>query len=202
MTPVHYAIGDVHGRDDLLARMHGRLRAHHALAYGDRPAVVVHLGDMIDRGPDSAAVIDRVRAGVEGMSCVALMGNHEALMLDCLAGGDRETWRAWLALGGDAALRSFGLPAEALPGGALPGGPGGQPRLEPGVEGGGGACGGGDRRPAKCGGGVGRRFCSTSGSIPRATRRGPGRRVQGPGWLRGRRLRHNLRGRRATPAAQ
>ncbi|NNE23401.1 MAG: serine/threonine protein phosphatase [Rhizobiales bacterium] len=107
MTPVHYAIGDIHGRDDLLELMHQRIAGHRELNFADRAATIVHVGDYIDRGPDSRAVIDRLMRGVAGFETVCLRGNHEDLMLACLATDDRDVWRAWLSNAGDATLASF-----------------------------------------------------------------------------------------------
>lgn len=111
-----YAIGDVHGCSD-------RLRALHLEIAGDlaaRPvadAQVVHLGDYVDRGPDSAGVIEMLlqpfpQAG-DGPSplVVNLMGNHEDMMLTAL--GDPIVAPHWLANGGDAALESWGVPLKA-----------------------------------------------------------------------------------------
>jgi serine/threonine protein phosphatase 1 len=103
-----YAIGDVHGQDGLLARLHARI----ALDPG-RPAdaptpTVIHLGDYIDRGPESADVIDRIMRGTPAFDTVALMGNHEAMLLDCLDSDDRDVWMVWLANGGDRTLEALG----------------------------------------------------------------------------------------------
>jgi serine/threonine protein phosphatase 1 len=107
-----YAIGDVHGRDDLLARL---LDAIAARPDGDT-ATLVFLGDYVDRGPDSAGVLRRI-AGLKadaGARAVMLAGNHEAMMLgfldDPAALGVR-----WLRNGGGQTLESFGIevPREA-----------------------------------------------------------------------------------------
>ena len=109
-----YAIGDVHGCDD-------RLEALHALIRGDlaaRPvarATLVHLGDYVDRGPDSRGVLARVAdPAIPGVSVVNLRGNHEAMMQDALGGTDRAI-DIWLHNGGDATLESFGLSPYADP---------------------------------------------------------------------------------------
>ncbi|MCR9136762.1 MAG: serine/threonine protein phosphatase [Alphaproteobacteria bacterium] len=106
---ITYAIGDVHGRDDLLEQMHGRIAADRRDRYRDARATIVHVGDYVDRGPDSLAVIDRLRKGVTGFETVCLKGNHEAMMLDCAVSDDRQLWSNWRANGGDATLRSLGL---------------------------------------------------------------------------------------------
>ena len=109
MTPVHYAIGDIHGRDDLLELMHQRVTDHRQMNFAGRDATIVHVGDYIDRGPDSRAVIDRLMRGVTGFETVCLKGNHEDLMLACLAADDRDVWSAWLSNAGDATLASFNV---------------------------------------------------------------------------------------------
>ncbi len=102
---VGYAIGDIHGRADLLARMLDRLeqefRAVDALA-----PIVVFLGDFIDRGPESRAVIDLLLTGrPHGFQRYLLKGNHEAAMLAFLA--DPVAGRAWLSHGGLETLASY-----------------------------------------------------------------------------------------------
>jgi serine/threonine protein phosphatase 1 len=103
-----FAIGDVHGCLDLLQALLLRIEA-----YADgRAYKLVFLGDYIDRGPDSAGVIQTVRdlqAKAPG-EVIALKGNHEALMLDAVAHPDQEDLvDLWLFNGGDAALQSFGI---------------------------------------------------------------------------------------------
>lgn len=103
------AIGDIHGRDDLLERMLDRLSALPEAGH----ARLVVLGDMVDRGPGTAAVLGRLREMTGGranpfaeMTC--LMGNHERMMLDFLDDPERHG-RRWLRHGGDATLLSFGV---------------------------------------------------------------------------------------------
>lgn len=104
-----YAIGDVHGRDDLLETMHARIASDLQSRHPEADATIVHVGDYVDRGPDSLAVIDRLMSGVAGFETICLKGNHEAMMLACVGTDDRQTWSAWRANGGDATLRSMGL---------------------------------------------------------------------------------------------
>ncbi len=103
-----YAIGDVHGCDDQLAAMHARIAADCA----ERPvgeAVLVHLGDYVDRGLDSAGVLRRIGVPPAGVARVVnLCGNHEVMMLDALDGCSDQTAEAWLLNGGSATLASFG----------------------------------------------------------------------------------------------
>jgi serine/threonine protein phosphatase 1 len=106
---VVYAIGDVHGRADLLVRLHRTILADAALR-GRREAVVVHLGDYIDRGLDSRAVLDRLIGDpLPGLLKVYLCGNHDAWMRAFLA--DAEAGRGWLANGGRETLYSYGVQA-------------------------------------------------------------------------------------------
>ncbi len=109
-----YAIGDVHGCDDMLAA------AHEAIADDlvERPVDdhrIVHVGDYVDRGPDSAGVIARLlRMSAGDDHIVCLRGNHDALLAGFLAAPD-EFGRMWLDNGGDATLRSYGVtPTRSL----------------------------------------------------------------------------------------
>ena len=77
-----YAIGDIHGRDDLLEQL-GLLIHQDAYRRQAPRNVVVYLGDYVDRGRQSRAVIERLlRAPLPGFESVHLKGNHEDIMLD------------------------------------------------------------------------------------------------------------------------
>ncbi len=106
-----YAIGDVHGRADLLGRMAELIAAD----CRDRPvreARTILLGDYVDRGPDAAAVLDRLARRDMPTPLLALTGNHEQILRDVLAGTlDLSTF---VRNGGDATLRAYGLDLEAL----------------------------------------------------------------------------------------
>jgi serine/threonine protein phosphatase 1 len=107
-----YAIGDVHGSRDKLKALHTLLVADLA-ARPTGSAVLVHLGDYIDQGPDSAGVVALLAAGspVSGLAVVNLMGDHERMLLGGLD-GDRAAATDWLWAGGREALASWGLPAD------------------------------------------------------------------------------------------
>ena len=101
-----YAIGDVHGRLDLLTRLHALIAADAA----DAPAyrrVIVYLGDYIDRGPDSRGVIDLLLQPPPGFERVYLLGNHEDYLLQFLE--HAEVGPHWGAYGGLATLASYGV---------------------------------------------------------------------------------------------
>jgi serine/threonine protein phosphatase 1 len=110
-----YAVGDIHGCDSRLAELHGLIAADLAARPVARP-LLLHLGDYVDRGPDSAAVLARLCAGppLPGVETVNLMGNHERTMLDALA-GERASITDWRFHGGREALASWGLDADADP---------------------------------------------------------------------------------------
>jgi len=103
-----YAIGDVHGRLDLLEEMDG-LIARDLQTFPPRGVVHrIYLGDYVDRGPDSRGVVEhlcRPRRGAAAPIC--LMGNHDWWFRDFLEGGD--VAGAWLASGGDTTLASYGV---------------------------------------------------------------------------------------------
>jgi serine/threonine protein phosphatase 1 len=104
-----YAIGDVHGRDDLLARLHAAIAADWAAAPAER-AAVVHLGDYVDRGPDSPGVVRRIAGPppIAGAEWVLLRGNHEVMMLDAIApDAPPEMQFLWQANGGRATLAAY-----------------------------------------------------------------------------------------------
>lgn len=114
--PVTYAIGDIHGCADLLDDLLDRIERHRA----GRERRLVFLGDYIDRGPDSAGVIETVRRlhWREPDAVTALMGNHESMLLAAL--GTPRARDHWLDNGGATTLASFGVDGpEALPGDVL-----------------------------------------------------------------------------------
>jgi serine/threonine protein phosphatase 1 len=108
-----YAIGDIHG---CLAQLH-QLHAAIADDLARRPtasAALVHLGDYIDFGPDSAGVVALLAAGqpVAGLPTINLMGDHERTAQNALS-GDGAAASDWLHIGGEAALRSWGISTAA-----------------------------------------------------------------------------------------
>jgi serine/threonine protein phosphatase 1 len=109
-----YAIGDLHGRRDLLQTM-SQLVAADLRANPPQDAMTVFLGDYIDRGPDSAGVIEQLAEANFPTPLVALRGNHEATMLDFLQ--DETVLGSWRHYGGLETLLSYGVDVrEALRG--------------------------------------------------------------------------------------
>jgi serine/threonine protein phosphatase 1 len=101
-----YAVGDIHGRADLLNDALARVDADLA-TYPDCNPLHIFLGDYIDRGPASRAVIDRLvdRAGTHNIIC--LKGNHESYMLDFLK--TPRVLSEWQHLGGLQTIMSYGI---------------------------------------------------------------------------------------------
>ena len=106
-----YAIGDIHGRLDLLDELLARISSDIALRPTARP-LYVFLGDYIDRGSASRETIDRLIEHGKTHESVFLKGNHELIAIKCLS--DRGLFDQWLRLGGLETLVSYGVPAETL----------------------------------------------------------------------------------------
>jgi serine/threonine protein phosphatase 1 len=102
-----YAIGDMHGRLDLLERLRMAI-VEDAKRHPVERKVVVYLGDYVDRGPVSRGVVDLLaRDKLPGFESVFLKGNHEDSMLQFLV--DPGVAPAWMTYGGDATLYSYGV---------------------------------------------------------------------------------------------
>ena len=108
-----YAIGDVHGRLDLLDALLGAIEADDARR-GPAQSRIIFLGDLIDRGPDSAGVLERLRAYRPAFAIPHfILGNHEEILLRLLD-GEAGPFANWLAFGGSECARSYGLDPEEL----------------------------------------------------------------------------------------
>lgn len=115
-----YAIGDIHGQLDELSTAHS-LIAEDARAHGVTPSVI-HVGDIVDRGPNAKGVINFLIDGVaNGQDWVVLLGNHDKLFLEFLQGGDGRSdhlrsgvrWQSSV-MGGAETLKSYGVKRRAL----------------------------------------------------------------------------------------
>lgn len=117
-----YVIGDVHGHLDKLKAAHERI-----FRDGGRDAVIAHVGDLIDRGPDSRGVVDYLMTGQDrGRPWVVTRGNHDRFLPQYLLQPDwvdpslssKEHWTLHSGLGAPETLRSYGvdtaLPPERL----------------------------------------------------------------------------------------
>lgn len=103
-----YAVGDIHGCLDPLEDLLGQIAADDA-GRGAAGTTVIILGDVIDRGPASAQVIDRLLAFRDAFGTVrCLMGNHEEVFTRLLS-GEAEVLPFFLNIGGEATLASYGL---------------------------------------------------------------------------------------------
>jgi len=110
-----YAVGDVHGCLDRLVALHWAITADMA-ALPIAETVLIHLGDYIDRGPDSAGVIWLLTGTVAPPVSrrVDLQGNHEVMMTHALAADSRAA-ESWVQSGGYTTLESYKVPAGAPP---------------------------------------------------------------------------------------
>lgn len=113
-----YAIGDIHGHLDLLKGVHDWI-ARDMATHGAAP--IVHLGDLVDRGPESAGVVDYLRAGiVAGQDWIVLKGNHDRMFTGFLDDPNSHDagLRAGLSylhpkIGGGETLTSYGVRAAS-----------------------------------------------------------------------------------------
>ena len=110
-----YVIGDIHGRldllEDLLAKIHAELQHRPS-----QKTLLVFVGDLIDRGPCSAQVIERLRTYERvGIETIFLLGNHEEVLLRVLR-GDTSLVSSWLQFGGLQCLESYGVETTTLRG--------------------------------------------------------------------------------------
>ena len=100
------AFGDVHGHLDLVEDILGQAAARARAKPGGRH-IVISLGDLVDRGPDSRGVVARLMGDVPGCELFVIRGNHETLLMSFLKGDpDANVWLKW---GGLETIRSYGV---------------------------------------------------------------------------------------------
>lgn len=104
-----YAIGDIHGRIDLLRQLEQRIVDDAAARTELCANLLVYLGDYVDRGLDSRQVLEHLSAAPpEGFDRVLLLGNHDQWFRSFIEG--EPVGESWLRFGGDATLLSYGVP--------------------------------------------------------------------------------------------
>ncbi|MGE5564058.1 MAG: metallophosphoesterase [Bacillota bacterium] len=110
-----YGVGDIHGRLDLLERLLEAIETDLARRPA-RKVLLVFVGDLIDRGPHSAQVVERLRTYERsGVETVFLLGNHEEVLLRILK-GEAELVAKWRSFGGTECLQSYGVDTAKLAG--------------------------------------------------------------------------------------
>lgn len=112
-----YAVGDIHGRIDLLDKLLAKIDADARRKPAAR-TIEIYLGDYVDRGPASREVIDRLLARSDERETVFLKGNHEAFLQDFLQ--RPEVLADWSQCGGLQTLSSYGLTPSFNPSGEEP----------------------------------------------------------------------------------
>ena len=101
-----HAVGDIHGRSDLLDDVFLLIERDLEGFTGQR-AIEIYLGDYVDRGPDSRGVIDRLIARTRGRDVILLRGNHDVFFEEMLASSSRLDH--WVRLGGLETMLSYGV---------------------------------------------------------------------------------------------
>ncbi len=105
-----YAVGDIHGRLDLVDRLLGMIDADDR-SRGPAATELIFLGDLVDRGPELRGVVERLMALREDRSVRFLRGNHEEVFLHALT-GDLRALRFLIRIGGRETLLSYGITAD------------------------------------------------------------------------------------------
>lgn len=103
-----YAVGDIHGRLDLVTAIAAAIETDDA-DRGPADTTIILLGDLVDRGPDSAGVLKEVRDWASRRKVRIIMGNHEEMLLDSLTCPD--TFRLFAKYGGRETVLSYGIDA-------------------------------------------------------------------------------------------
>lgn len=112
-----YAIGDIHGQLEMLREAHRRI-AEDRERTGDQAASVVHLGDLVDRGPDSRGVIDFLIDGINaGEPWIVIKGNHDQIFASQFGNDPVTPLSSWCSsmMGGSETLQSYGIASPIWP---------------------------------------------------------------------------------------
>jgi len=111
---IYYAIGDIHGELAKLNSLHAKIWQSHQTDFPDHDFILVHLGDYIDRGPNSFDVVERLitleqefsEQSIKGQ-VINLKGNHEEMMLDAFHDDGHNYYDFWLEHGGEQTIASY-----------------------------------------------------------------------------------------------
>ncbi len=110
-----YVVGDVHGRLDLIKGLFAKIEQDNA-SKAEAETIIVMLGDLIDRGPDSKGVLDfLMKSPPKFAKLINLSGNHEDALLQGLD-GNMDILRMWIERGGMQCLQSYGVPPHFIAG--------------------------------------------------------------------------------------
>jgi serine/threonine protein phosphatase 1 len=102
-----YAVGDIHGRNDLFVQLLDQIAADDLLR-GSSETQIILLGDLVDRGPSSAQVIETaMQLKQERPNTRFLMGNHEEVFVQACRSANTETVRFFIRIGGEATIMSY-----------------------------------------------------------------------------------------------
>lgn len=108
-----YAIGDVHGCFDEMIRLLDQIERDHQ-SRPSKECIIVFLGDLIDRGPNSREVLDYLIKSPPNFARIFwLIGNHEEMFLRILR-GESELIESWMVYGGRECVESYGLTSEQM----------------------------------------------------------------------------------------
>lgn len=113
---IYYAIGDVHGYDDMLGLLHDEIFKE---LDSEAETTIIHLGDYVDRGSKSKQVIDRIiklqseaeAFGPPTLKIINLLGNHEDMLIKAAEASNYDPIWLWEQNGGDKTLQSYGVDA-------------------------------------------------------------------------------------------
>jgi serine/threonine protein phosphatase 1 len=110
-STIYCAIGDIHGELERLQSLHRQVRAYAAEMLPDSALQFIHLGDLIDRGPNSCGVLDYLMEfeATTSPRPITLRGNHEQMMIEAHDGLDPQSaaWRVWTMNGGAETMGSY-----------------------------------------------------------------------------------------------
>ena len=104
MIHLIYAVGDVHGRLDLLRQVFGRVK-HHARGH---PYTIIMLGDYIDRGCESRGVVEYLLQHSRQQNVLCLRGNHDEMLIQCCRTKSHLDFKSWMNVGGELTIESYG----------------------------------------------------------------------------------------------